>query len=608
MQTATTPSSREYWLWRALSYGMIVVSISIIAYRFWKSGVYLPDDSYITYRFAQHLAEGHGLVWNIGGERVEGYTSPLHVALLAIAFRIGLPIQDAANFINLLSILGLIVFFILFIRRYVGYISPIAIFFLCLYLTDARLSAIHLNAGLDTPLFMFLLALVFGLSVAFVRAPGPTLAATLALVNILCLLGRPDAAPYLLGQAIIVVSFAVFQKRTLGQNALLNFTLLAYGLSLVMGMAYLLWKYLYFGYLFPNPYYIKANDPLTFQGTGHVYAFLEHLFRRYIIFALPIVPFLDYRSILAWLKEPFSKVELFLLLLPPTLFLLYYTTVVHAVCFAFRFEYPTLFFFCLTIALLLSVGSPEERLQGLLSRISARRVFVSIVLAITTSIFVTSAFYYAYKKDRRWNRQLFKPMIVRHYAPIAEALRRTELGSKAVLMFDSVGYIPFVSGFNNIDPIGLTDNVLSGRIPISALDREKYIWSKMPDVYLGPTPPATPGSRNYTDEPLFESTYMRRVFLERITFIEYRRIYAGLSQEQLQEVLHFRMRELRDHWLFLGEIPYPFPAPPEYTHFVYVRKETPYLDLLVRELEPLVFRKPDEFDFDDPLRNRKEWH
>ena len=35
-------------------------------------------------RYAKNLAEGHGLVWNPGGERVEGYYNPLWVLLMAI--------------------------------------------------------------------------------------------------------------------------------------------------------------------------------------------------------------------------------------------------------------------------------------------------------------------------------------------------------------------------------------------------------------------------------------------------------------------------------------------------------------------------------------------
>ena len=43
---------------------------------------FLGDDSFISFRYAKHLTEGQGLVWN-PGERVEGYTNFLWVLLMA---------------------------------------------------------------------------------------------------------------------------------------------------------------------------------------------------------------------------------------------------------------------------------------------------------------------------------------------------------------------------------------------------------------------------------------------------------------------------------------------------------------------------------------------
>ena len=47
---------------------------------------FLSDDSFISFRYARHLAEGHGLVWN-SGERIEGYTNFLWVLFMAGAMR-----------------------------------------------------------------------------------------------------------------------------------------------------------------------------------------------------------------------------------------------------------------------------------------------------------------------------------------------------------------------------------------------------------------------------------------------------------------------------------------------------------------------------------------
>lgn len=44
----------------------------------------LFDDAMISMRYAKNLADGYGLVWNPGGERIEGYTNPLWVLYMSI--------------------------------------------------------------------------------------------------------------------------------------------------------------------------------------------------------------------------------------------------------------------------------------------------------------------------------------------------------------------------------------------------------------------------------------------------------------------------------------------------------------------------------------------
>jgi len=50
---------------------------------------FLGDDAFISFRYARNLAEGHGLVWNVG-EAVEGYTNFLWVLLMAAGMRAGI--------------------------------------------------------------------------------------------------------------------------------------------------------------------------------------------------------------------------------------------------------------------------------------------------------------------------------------------------------------------------------------------------------------------------------------------------------------------------------------------------------------------------------------
>jgi len=56
----------------------------------------LSDDAMISMTYARNLAEGHGLVWNPGGPREEGFTNPLWTLLMAVPHALGLPDRLAA--------------------------------------------------------------------------------------------------------------------------------------------------------------------------------------------------------------------------------------------------------------------------------------------------------------------------------------------------------------------------------------------------------------------------------------------------------------------------------------------------------------------------------
>jgi hypothetical protein len=62
----------------------IVVAGIVISAILWQFRLRFPfDDIFISFRYAEHLASGNGLVWNIGGPHTEGFTNFLFVILLA---------------------------------------------------------------------------------------------------------------------------------------------------------------------------------------------------------------------------------------------------------------------------------------------------------------------------------------------------------------------------------------------------------------------------------------------------------------------------------------------------------------------------------------------
>ena len=52
------------------------------------------------------------------------------------------------------------------------------------------------------------------------------------------------------------------------------------------------------------------------------------------------------------------------------------------------------------------------------------------------------------------------------------------------------------------------------------------------------------------------------------------------------------MRELRDRWDYKGEVPFPVPAPPEYTTYIYVRRSSPHGAELSRALDEFFAKGP----------------
>ena len=61
------------------------------------------EDAYILFRYAEHLADGHGIVFNIGGPRTEGATDFLWLLLVSGLTAAGLDVAVAALVLNSLG-------------------------------------------------------------------------------------------------------------------------------------------------------------------------------------------------------------------------------------------------------------------------------------------------------------------------------------------------------------------------------------------------------------------------------------------------------------------------------------------------------------------------
>ena len=68
--------------------GVVVAVLGVVVALFRR---FVQDYAFISFRYARNLADGLGLVWNVG-ERVEGYTNFLWTLMMAPSFKLGVDV------------------------------------------------------------------------------------------------------------------------------------------------------------------------------------------------------------------------------------------------------------------------------------------------------------------------------------------------------------------------------------------------------------------------------------------------------------------------------------------------------------------------------------
>lgn len=119
---------------------------------------FVQDDAFISFRYAEHWANGHGLVWNIGEPPIEGFTNLLYTLMIGVMMRLGLDPVLASYLIGLASVTGTALGTIR-LSRTSGHVA------LALLATNFSFVA-YATGGLETQLqaalVVWSLALVFG--------------------------------------------------------------------------------------------------------------------------------------------------------------------------------------------------------------------------------------------------------------------------------------------------------------------------------------------------------------------------------------------------------------------------------------------------------------
>ena len=273
------PTNQSRWFFIC---GVFAAVIAIFG--FMMHFQFFHDDAYITLRYAQHWLRGDGIVFNTT-ERVEGYTSFFHLALVSGAAKLvggvnNLPlITQGIGLLAFGGICAIIAFVLKPSTTQLNY-SPRA---LLLLLIPTNLSLIAWSlGGLETTLYTALLML---LTYQFSNTPDSSSLSTkrinrLGILLAIITMTRPEA---LLFVGITGLFLLLPHGLKSPQWKQLSILVLSF---LVVWLPYFLWRWNYYGDPFPNTYYVKMDaDLITRLRNGFHYL---HTYARIAPFILPL--------------------------------------------------------------------------------------------------------------------------------------------------------------------------------------------------------------------------------------------------------------------------------------------------------------------------------
>lgn len=231
---------RPHFLWHLLPYILLLAacySVFTVA----------ADDPFITYRYAANLLAGHGPVYNIG-ERVEGFSSPLHLLLCVLLLRIA-PTIDILFKAKLLGIAFAAL--AVYQTQRLGWLARLRPWEILL---AQSLVALNINFalaavnGLETTLYVCVVAAT---AEAFVRECRGHGRIGSALWLALALATRPETL--LLFPALLIVRLLWIRRRQMPLRGVLTWALLFVWIAGLMTLA----RMAYYGSPLPNTYYAK---------------------------------------------------------------------------------------------------------------------------------------------------------------------------------------------------------------------------------------------------------------------------------------------------------------------------------------------------------------
>jgi len=493
-----------------LTLGIVLVACSMVLLFFHAySYNYIVDDAYISFRYAENLVSGNGLVFN-PGERVEGYTNFLWVVFTALGMQAGL---DAVLLSKVLCF-AFSALTLLAVYRYAGTVfdltGPVRLLAVLLVAASPAVAVWSLG-GLETTFFSFLVTLAVLSHLKSVRRGEVPLGSSVALL--LASLTRPE------GLAIAAILFVDLLRRRPGARAAALWLLpLAAGY-----VPYFIWRYSYYGYLLPNTFYAKTGGGLSHVARGLAYA------KSYFVSAG------GWLHVFALVPLALGRRKWGLLLVVCGLYTLYIVMVGGDGLAMHRFFVPII-----PLLFLLVAGGLDEAVGRLGA--SRGRVVGTAAVAVVIAAGVLTTFYPSISSSEKDFVTQDRIRVQGNWVPIGKWLKGYAEPGESIAV-TAAGALPYYSGLYTIDMLGINDvHIAHRKMPPGAAGiagHEKYdmeyVLSRRP-TYIFHYPFFTRRAVITRDQFVTEwNPGMIHLFESQ----EFRRLYAPVSEKFGEAVLNF---------------------------------------------------------------------
>jgi hypothetical protein len=413
----------------------------------WLMRRFVTDDAWISARYAENIASGHGFVWNPSGPRAEGFSNPFLVATEAVAHVLGLSTIGTARAIGVASGVALLVVLHRLAPAAVGRRATWVALALTAFYPPIALWSV---GGLETT--SVALALTLGVLLLVTRA-GQRGGALLA-GGVLAFLPwlRPEGLVVALAAVVALEAPALLRRG--GRREALTRLALAGGPPLAAQAALEIGRLLVYGHLMPNSVVYKTGSPEQFT-------VLEKFWDQ----STPVV-------LAAALGLVLSRGRLRALAVPPAVYALGSIGTLDSVNAFSRFLLPAWPLLALLAGV--AVAAVSRRLAPLRVALPVAAVVAFAVLhspeADLASVRGFSARYAACKEGARTDA--------------AAWLRRSTPRAASFALSDA-GLVPARSGERHaIDQLMLNDPVIQATGPLAVRRRVNIVLRRHPDVVV----------------------------------------------------------------------------------------------------------------------------